>query len=65
MSNSLIYRLDWVLIMIYLLLVTFGINVYSATFNEFSGDSGIFDFSYLWKTTIFPTDKYSFRNYNF
>ena len=45
MSNSLIYRLDWVLIMIYLLLVTFGIiNVYSATFNEFSGDSGIFDF---------------------
>ena len=48
MSNSLIYRLDWVLIMIYLLLVTFGIiNVYSATFNEFSGDSGIFDSSYL------------------
>ena len=48
MSNSLIYRLDWVLIMIYLLLVTFGIiNVYSATFNEFSGESGIFDFSYL------------------
>ena len=48
MSNSLIYRLDWLLIMIYLFLVTFGIiNVYSATYSEFSGDSGIFDFSSL------------------
>ena len=48
MSNSLIYRLDWLLIMIYLFLVTFGIiNVYSATYSEFSDDSGIFHFSSL------------------
>ena len=46
MSNSLIYRLDWLLILIYLLLVTVGIvNIYSATYNE--SLNSIFDFSQL------------------
>ena len=46
MSNSLIYRLDWWLILIYLLLVTVGIvNVYSATYNE--SLNSIFDLSQL------------------
>jgi len=46
MSNSLIYRLDWLLILIYLLLVTVGIiNVYSATYNE--SLNSIFNFSQL------------------
>lgn len=46
MSNSLIYRLDWLLILIYLLLVAVGIiNVYSATYNE--SLNSIFDFSQL------------------
>ena len=46
MSNSLIYRLDWLLILIYLLLVTVGIvNVYSATYNE--SLNSIFDLSQL------------------
>ena len=35
MNKSIIYRLDWVLIIVYLLLITFGIaNIYSATFSE-------------------------------
>ena len=46
MSNSLIYRLDWWLILIYLFLVTVGIvNVYSATYDE--SPNSIFDFSQL------------------
>ena len=46
MSNSLIYRLDWFLILIYLLLVAVGIiNVYSATYSE--SLNSIFDFSQL------------------
>ena len=46
MSNNLIYRLDWWLIIIYLLLVTVGIvNVYSATYNE--SLKSIFDLSQL------------------
>jgi len=46
MNNSLIYRLDWWLILIYLLLVTVGIvNVYSATYNE--SFNSIFDLSQL------------------
>ena len=46
MSNSIIYRLDWSLILIYLLLVTVGIvNIYSATYNE--SFNSIFDFSEL------------------
>ena len=46
MSSSIIYRLDWSLILIYLLLVTVGIvNVYSATYNE--SFNSIFDFSEL------------------
>ena len=46
MSNSIIYRLDWSLILIYLFLVTVGIvNVYSATYNE--SFNSIFDFSEL------------------
>ena len=46
MSNSLIHRLDWLLILIYLLLVTVGIiNVYSSTYNE--SLNSIFDFSQL------------------
>ena len=35
MNKNIIYRLDWMLILIYLILVSFGIvNVYSATFSE-------------------------------
>lgn len=35
MNKSIIYRLDWVLIIVYLLLISFGIaNIYSATFSE-------------------------------
>ena len=42
MNKNIIYRLDWMLILIYLTLVFFGIvNVYSATFSETSG--GLFD----------------------
>ncbi|MEK9516509.1 MAG: rod shape-determining protein RodA [Flavobacteriaceae bacterium] len=42
MNKNIIYRLDWMLILIYLTLVSFGIvNVYSATFSETSG--GLFD----------------------
>lgn len=42
MNKNIIYRLDWMLILIYLILVSFGIvNVYSATFSETSG--GLFD----------------------
>jgi len=44
MSNNLIYRLDWWLILAYLLLVIFGItNVYSATYSETL--NGLFDLS--------------------
>lgn len=44
MNNSIIYRLDWWLILIYSLLIAFGIvNIYSATFNNTS--TGIFDMS--------------------
>ena len=44
MSNNFIYRLDWWLILIYSLLIAFGIvNIYSATFNNTS--TGIFDMS--------------------
>jgi len=42
MNKNIIYRLDWTLILIYLLLLIFGVvNVYSATFTETSG--GLFD----------------------
>jgi rod shape determining protein RodA len=42
MNKSIIFRLDWVLLLVYLVLVSFGIvNVYSATFSETSG--GLFD----------------------
>lgn len=42
MNKSIIYRLDWVLLVVYLLLVSFGIaNVYSATFSE--ALDGLFD----------------------
>ena len=35
MNKSIIYRLDWLLVFIYLLLVSFGIvNVYSATYSD-------------------------------
>ena len=35
MNKSIIYRLDWLLVIIYLLLVSFGIvNVYSATYSD-------------------------------
>ena len=35
MNKNIIYRLDWMLILIYLILISFGIvNVYSATFSE-------------------------------
>ncbi|MEC8635903.1 MAG: rod shape-determining protein RodA [Bacteroidota bacterium] len=44
MNSGIIYRLDWILIIVYLLLVSFGvINIYSATFNEKS--DGFFDIS--------------------
>ena len=44
MNNNILYRLDWWLILVYFLLVSFGIvNVYSATFNETL--NGIFDIS--------------------
>lgn len=44
MNKNIIYRLDWMLILIYLTLVSFGIvNVYSATFNETL--EGVFDIS--------------------
>lgn len=44
MNNSILYRLDWRLILIYSLLIGFGIvNIYSATFNNTS--TGIFDMS--------------------
>lgn len=44
MNNSILYRLDWWLILIYSLLIGFGIvNIYSATFNNTS--TGIFDMS--------------------
>ncbi|MBL6692543.1 MAG: rod shape-determining protein RodA [Flavobacteriaceae bacterium] len=44
MNNSILYRLDWWLILIYSLLIGFGIvNIYSATFNNTSTD--IFDMS--------------------
>ncbi len=42
MNKNIIYRLDWTLMLIYLLLLIFGVvNVYSATFTETSG--GLFD----------------------
>lgn len=44
MNNNIIYRLDWLLILVYLLLVSFGIiNVYSATYSETL--DGFFDVS--------------------
>ena len=44
MNKNIIYRLDWSLILVYLLLVFFGIvNVYSATFSE--SLEGLFDTS--------------------
>jgi rod shape determining protein RodA len=44
MNKKILYRLDWWLILMYLLLVSFGlVNVYSATFNETL--DGIFDIS--------------------
>ena len=44
MNKNIIYRLDWSLILVYLLLVFFGIiNVYSATFSE--SLEGLFDIS--------------------
>ena len=44
MNNSILYRLDWWLVLLYLLLVTVGItNVYSATYNDTL--NSIFDFS--------------------
>mgnify|MGYP001471287534 CR=1 FL=1 len=44
MNNNIIYRLDWLLILVYLLLVSFGIiNVYSATYSETL--DGFFDIS--------------------
>ena len=44
MNKNIIYRLDWMLILIYLILVSFGIvNVYSATFSETI--EGVFDIS--------------------
>ena len=44
MNKNIIYRLDWMLILIYLILVSFGIvNVYSATFSETL--EGVFDIS--------------------
>jgi rod shape determining protein RodA len=42
MNKSIIFRLDWMLLLVYLVLVSFGIvNIYSATFSETSG--GLFD----------------------
>lgn len=42
MNKSIIFRLDWMLLLVYLVLVSFGIvNVYSSTFSETSG--GLFD----------------------
>lgn len=44
MNNNIIYRLDWLLILVYLLLVSFGIiNVYSATYSDTL--DGFFDVS--------------------
>ena len=44
MNNNIIYRLDWLLILVYLLLVSYGIiNVYSATYSETL--DGFFDVS--------------------
>ena len=44
MNNNIIYRLDWLIILVYLLLVSFGIiNVYSATYSETL--DGFFDIS--------------------
>lgn len=44
MNNSILYRLDWWLVLLYILLVTVGItNVYSATYNDTL--NSIFDFS--------------------
>ncbi len=44
MNKSIIFRLDWLLVIVYFLLVSFGIvNVYSATFNETL--EGVFDVS--------------------
>ncbi len=42
MNKSIFFRLDWMLLLVYIILVSFGIvNVYSATFSETSG--GLFD----------------------
>ena len=42
MNKSIIFRLDWLVIIVYFLLVSYGIvNVYSATFSETS--KGVFD----------------------
>ena len=42
MNKSIFFRLDWILLLVYIILVSFGIlNVYSATFSETSG--GLFD----------------------
>tara|TARA_B100001175_G_scaffold317883_1_gene337220 strand:- start:3960 stop:5219 length:1260 start_codon:yes stop_codon:yes gene_type:complete len=44
MNNSIIFRIDWLLLIVYLILVYFGIvNVYSATYSETL--NGLFDFS--------------------
>ena len=44
MNKNIIYRLDWTLMLIYILLLIFGVvNVYSATFSETS--VGLFDFT--------------------
>ena len=44
MNKNIIYRLDWTLMLIYILLLIFGVvNVYSATFTGTSG--GLFDFT--------------------
>ena len=53
MNKNIIYRLDWSLILVYLLLVFFGIiNVYSATFSE--SLKGLFDMNQpIGKQSIF------------
>ena len=44
MNNSIIFRIDWLLVIVYLILISFGItNVYSATYSETI--NGLFDFS--------------------
>jgi len=51
-GNSLLKRVDWVVVLLYILLITIGwVNIYSSTFSEES--TSIFDFSYSYGKQLF------------